>query len=72
MAVATSDKVTESIRQEAWPLSGEVDDYDQLLALMSDQFDAVIHFDETQALEPLERYSLWETGEAPETFPTGI
>ena len=41
-------------------------------ARLSDQFDAVIHFDETQALEPLERYSLWEAGEPPETFPTGI
>ena len=41
-------------------------------ARLSDQFDAVIHFDETQALEPLERYALWETGEPPETFPTGI
>jgi erythromycin esterase-like protein len=41
-------------------------------ARLSDQFDAVIHFDETQALEPLERYALWESGEPPETFPTGI
>jgi erythromycin esterase-like protein len=41
-------------------------------ARLSDQFDAVIHLDETQALEPLERYALWETGEPPETFPTGI
>jgi erythromycin esterase-like protein len=41
-------------------------------ARMSDQFDAVIHFDETTALEPLERYALWETGEPPETFPTGV
>src|SRR5437016_842890 len=41
-------------------------------ARVSDQFDAVIHFDETRALEPLERYALWETGEAPETFPTGV
>jgi erythromycin esterase-like protein len=41
-------------------------------ARLSDQFDAVIHFDETQALKPLERYSLWEAGEPPETFPTGI
>jgi erythromycin esterase-like protein len=36
------------------------------------QFDAVIHFDETRALEPLERYALWDTGEPPETYPTGI
>ncbi|HET6892973.1 MAG TPA: erythromycin esterase family protein [Pyrinomonadaceae bacterium] len=41
-------------------------------ARMADQFDAVIHFDETQALEPLERYALWESGEPPETYPTGV
>jgi erythromycin esterase-like protein len=41
-------------------------------ARLSDQFDAAIHFDETHALEPLERCALWETGEPPETFPTGV
>jgi erythromycin esterase-like protein len=41
-------------------------------ARLSDQFDAVIHFDETSALQPLERHALWETGEPPETFPTGV
>ena len=41
-------------------------------ARLSDQFDAVIHFDETRAVEPLERTSMWEAGEAPETFPSGI
>lgn len=41
-------------------------------ARLSQQFDAVIHFDETHALEPLERYALWESGEPPETFPTGV
>ena len=41
-------------------------------ARLSDQFDAVIHFDETSALQPLERQALWETGEPPETFPTGM
>jgi erythromycin esterase-like protein len=41
-------------------------------ARLSDQFDAVIHFDETRAVEPLERTAEWETGEVPETFPTGI
>ena len=39
---------------------------------LSDQFDAVIHFDETRAVEPLERTSEWEAGEVPETFPSGI
>lgn len=38
-------------------------------ARLSDQFDAVIHFDETRAVEPLERTAAWETGEVPETFP---
>lgn len=41
-------------------------------ARLSQQFDAVIHFDETHALEPLERYATWESGEPPETFPTGV
>jgi hypothetical protein len=41
-------------------------------AHLTEQFDTVIHLDTTQALEPLERYSLWETGEPPETFPSGV
>jgi erythromycin esterase-like protein len=36
------------------------------------QFDAVLHFDETRAVEPLERSAKWETGEAPETYPVGV
>jgi len=41
-------------------------------AHLSAQFDSVMHFDETRAVEPLERTSEWEAGEVPETFPTGI
>ena len=41
-------------------------------ARLSGQFDAMLHIDETRAVEPLDRTSGWETGEAPETFPTGI
>ena len=41
-------------------------------ARLADQFDAVMHIDETTAVEPLERTSQWEAGELPETFPTGI
>ena len=40
--------------------------------LLADQFDAVIHIDETHALEPLERTSEWEAGELPETYPWGV
>jgi erythromycin esterase-like protein/predicted phosphoribosyltransferase len=38
-------------------------------ARVADQFDAVIHLDETRALEPLERTARWERGEVPETYP---
>jgi erythromycin esterase-like protein len=34
-----------------------------------EQFDALIHIDETRALEPLERTAAWERGEVPETYP---
>jgi erythromycin esterase-like protein len=41
-------------------------------ARLPEQFDAVLHFDETRAVEPIERTSEWEAGEVPETFPSGI
>ena len=41
-------------------------------ARLAEQFDAVIHFDHTPALEPLERTSLWDLGEPAETYPSGI
>jgi erythromycin esterase-like protein len=41
-------------------------------ASLSEQFDAVIHVDETQALEPLERTGSWEAGDAPETYPFAV
>ena len=41
-------------------------------ARLSAQFDAVRHFDETRAVEPLERTAGWERGEVPETFPSGM
>jgi len=39
---------------------------------LSDQFNAVIHIDETRAVEPLERTTEWERGEPAETFPFGV
>jgi erythromycin esterase-like protein len=41
-------------------------------ARVGDQFDALIHIDETRALEPLERTGQWERGEAPETYPFAV
>ncbi|WP_214109175.1 erythromycin esterase family protein [Acrocarpospora catenulata] len=42
------------------------------LARVSEQFDAVIHIDETRAVEPLERTAGWEKGEASETYPFAV
>jgi erythromycin esterase-like protein len=36
------------------------------------QFDAMIHLDETRALEPLVPEPTWHAGEPPETYPTGL
>jgi erythromycin esterase-like protein/predicted phosphoribosyltransferase len=41
-------------------------------ARLADQYDAVIHFDDTRAVEPLERTANWEAGEPPETFPYAV
>jgi len=41
-------------------------------ARLLEQFDAVIHFDETRAVEPLERTSVWDKGELPETYPFNV
>ena len=38
-------------------------------ARLPKQFDAIIHIDETRAVEPLERTSIWNQGELPETYP---
>ncbi|UQX10352.1 erythromycin esterase family protein [Candidatus Mycobacterium methanotrophicum] len=38
----------------------------------ADQFDAMIHIENTEALEPLEVTSQWIAGETPETYPTGL
>ena len=39
---------------------------------LAGQFDALIHLDETTALEPLDRDASWNPHEAPETFPSGM
>jgi erythromycin esterase-like protein len=36
------------------------------------QFHAVLHFDETHALEPLDPPSNWPAGDGPDTFPSGM
>lgn len=41
-------------------------------ASLPDQFDAVLHFDETQAVEPLDWRGGWPTSDAPDTYPSGV
>jgi len=41
-------------------------------ASLTAQFDAVLHFDRTRAVEPLERTAAWQKDEVPETFPSGV
>ena len=41
-------------------------------ARLSRQFDYLLHFDETRAVEPLERTAVWESGELAETYPSGL
>jgi erythromycin esterase-like protein len=41
-------------------------------ARVAEQFDVVVHLDRTTAVEPLERTELWDAGEPPETYPTGL
>ena len=41
-------------------------------ARLPDQFDAILHYDHTRAVEPLERTAEWESGEVEETFPSGL
>jgi erythromycin esterase-like protein/predicted phosphoribosyltransferase len=41
-------------------------------AVLPEQFDFVLHFDQTRAVEPLERTPLWSAGEVLETYPSGL
>ncbi len=41
-------------------------------ATLPAQFDYVLHFEQTRAVEPIERSALWEAGEVAETFPSGL
>jgi erythromycin esterase-like protein len=41
-------------------------------ARLAEQFDAILHFDETRAIRPLESTAEWEAGELPDTFPFAV
>jgi erythromycin esterase-like protein len=41
-------------------------------ARVGEQFDAILHYDVTRAVEPLEPGGLWDRSEPPETYPSGV
>ncbi len=41
-------------------------------AVLPSQFDAVLFYDETRAVEPLERTAEWDRAEVPETYPSAL
>ncbi len=41
-------------------------------ARLAEQFDAILHFDRTRAVEPLERSVEWDHSEPPETYPSAL
>lgn len=41
-------------------------------AYLAEQFDGIIHFDTTRALEPIDKVASWTHEDAPETFPEGV
>jgi erythromycin esterase-like protein len=43
-----------------------------IYARLPEQFDAIVHFDHTRAVEPLERTAEWQRGDLPETYPVGV
>lgn len=42
------------------------------MSSLPDQFDGILHYDQTRAVEPLERSVEWEAGEVEETYPSGL
>ena len=43
-----------------------------LQAMLAEQFDVVLHYDTTRAVEPIERSASWRDDEVPETYPAGV
>jgi erythromycin esterase-like protein len=42
------------------------------LSRLGQQFDVILHFDETRAVEPLEPTPQWHAGELPDTYPFAV
>lgn len=69
-AVATKPRLERAIGVIYRPETERQSHYFQ--ARIGEQFDAVIHIDETQGVEPLAGVGSWRMDEVPETFPSGV
>ena len=65
-----SDRLERAIGVIYRPETERVSHY--FFARIADQFDAVVHFDETRAIQPLPRAEEEQTAETPETYPAGV
>ena len=68
--VLTEQRLERAIGVIYLPQSERVSHY--FYARLPEQFDAVLHFDETEAVEPLDHPGRPKSEDAPETYPTGI
>jgi erythromycin esterase-like protein len=68
--VLNQDRLERAIGVIYLPESERISHY--FNARLADQFDAMIHLDQTRAVEPLERTAKWEAGEFPETYPFAV
>jgi erythromycin esterase-like protein len=70
-AIALEDPMLErAIGVIYLPQSERVSHY--FYASLPRQFDAVMHYDTTRAVEPLERWEREHTAEVPETYPSAL
>jgi len=65
-----SDKLERAIGVIYRPETERLSHY--FYARLADQFDAVLHFDETRAVDPLPHAEEEQTEEVPETYPVGV
>jgi erythromycin esterase-like protein len=64
--------VVERERKRKLMVEGDPRQSHYFYADVASQFDAVVHIDWTRAVEPLDRTPMWDTGEVPETYPSGV
>jgi erythromycin esterase-like protein len=68
--ILEAEKLERAIGVIYLPATERVSHY--FAASLPRQFDAVIHFDETRAVEPLERFEREHSAEFPETYPSTL